>query len=136
MKLVKFLILGSIFGIVLTKAEVLSWYRIQEMFMMDAFHMYGVIGSAIFTGLISLQIIKRFKIKSITGEAIELKDKTFSKGNIYGGFIFGLGWAITGACPGPVYTLIGNGYSVLLVTLISALFGTWVYSFFREKLPH
>lgn len=136
LELLKYLILGIIFGIVFVKAEIISWFRIQEMFRLQSFHMYGVIGSAVVTGIISIQIIKRFNVKTIHGEDIVIPEKVFRKGQIIGGFIFGLGWAITGACPGPLFAQIGSGYTVVLVTLISALAGTWVYGKFANKLPN
>jgi uncharacterized membrane protein YedE/YeeE len=132
----KYLLVGLLFGIVFVKAEVISWYRIQEMFQLQSFFMYGVIGSAVAVGLISIQIIKRFNIKTLDGEKIEIPEKTFNKGQIYGGILFGFGWAITGACPGPLFAQIGTGVTVIVVTLISAILGTWVYGFFRDKLPH
>lgn len=135
LELLKYLILGTLFGIVFVKAEIISWFRIQEMFRLQSFHMYGVIGSAVITGIISIQLIKRLNIKTIYGEKIVILNKEFRKGQVIGGFIFGLGWAITGACPGPLFAQIGSGYSVILVTLISALAGTWVYGKFSEKLP-
>jgi uncharacterized membrane protein YedE/YeeE len=98
--------------------------------------MYGVIGTGVVIGMLSIQIIKRFKIKTIQGEPITIADKTFNKGQIYGGLIFGLGWAITGACPGPLFAQIGAGFSVIFVTFLSATFGVWVYGYFRDKLPH
>lgn len=134
--LLKYLILGVGFGIVLVKAEVISWFRIQEMFRLESFHMYGVIGTAVVVGIISVQIIKRFKVKSISGEPINLDAKPFSKGQIFGGLLFGFGWALTGACPGPIYAQIGTGVTVFIVTLLSALAGTWFYGLIREKLPH
>jgi len=134
--LLKYLILGIGFGIVLVKAEVISWFRIQEMFRLESFHMYGVIGTAVVVGAISVQIIKRFKIKSLSGETIKLEPKPFSKGQIFGGLAFGFGWALTGACPGPIYAQIGSGVTVFIVTLLSALAGTWFYGLIREKLPH
>ena len=133
---VKYLIMGIIFGIILIKSEVISWYRIQEMFRLQSFHMFGVIGSAVITGIISILIIKKFQIKTIRGEQILLPKKEFSKGQIYGGLIFGFGWAITGACPGPLFAQIGSGFSVIIVTLLSAIAGTWFYGLFKEKLPH
>jgi uncharacterized membrane protein YedE/YeeE len=133
---VKYLIIGILFGIIFVKAEIISWFRIQEMFRMQSFHMYGVIGSAIFTAMISIFIIKRFKVKTIYGEKIEIQAKKFSVGQIYGGLTFGLGWAITGACPGPLYAQIGTGSTVIAVTLLSAIAGTWVYGLIRDKLPH
>ncbi|WP_339879859.1 DUF6691 family protein [uncultured Algoriphagus sp.] len=134
--LVKYLILGIIFGIAFVKAEIISWFRIQEMFRLDSFHMYGVIGSAIITGIISIQMIRRLKIKSMTGEGIKIPKKEFRKGQIIGGFIFGLGWAITGACPGPLFAQIGSGFTVVIITLLSAIAGTWVYGKFSDKLPN
>jgi uncharacterized membrane protein YedE/YeeE len=132
----KYLIAGLWFGIILVKSEVVSWFRIQEMFRLQSFHMYGVIGSAVVVGIISVFLIKKLKVKSIEGEEIKLEPKKFSKGQIYGGLIFGLGWAITGACPGPLFAQIGTGATVVLVTLFSAIAGTWVYGKFRTKLPH
>ncbi len=132
----KYLIAGILFGIVFLKAEIISWYRIQEMFRFQSFHMYGVIGSAVITGLISVQLIKRFGIKTISGEKIVVPDKKFDKGQIAGGLIFGLGWAITGACPGPLFAQIGSGYPAILITLLSAIGGTWFYGLIRSKLPH
>ncbi len=132
----KYLIIGIVFGIILIKSEVISWFRIQEMFRLQSFHMYGVIGSAVVTGMISIQLIKRFNVKTLSGEKIELAQKKFSKGQIYGGLLFGFGWALTGACPGPMFAQIGSGALVVLVALISAIAGTWVYGLIREKLPH
>ena len=132
----KYLITGIAFGIILVKSEVISWYRIQEMFRLQSFHMYGVIGSAVVTGIISVQLIKRFNIKTLSGEKIELPQKKFNKGQIYGGLLFGFGWALTGACPGPMFAQIGTGALVVVVALLSAIVGTWVYGLIREKLPH
>jgi uncharacterized membrane protein YedE/YeeE len=132
----KYLVVGAIFGIVFVKAEIISWFRIQEMFRFESFHMYGVIGTAVVVGMISVQIIKARKAKSIEGEEIVIHDKEFNKGQIYGGLIFGLGWAITGACPGPLFAQMGAGFTVVIVTFVSAVFGTWVYGKFRDKLPH
>ncbi|AFM04647.1 putative transporter component [Bernardetia litoralis DSM 6794] len=132
----KYLFVGIAFGIVFVKAEIISWFRIQEMFRLESFHMYGVIGTAILTGMISVFIIKKFNIKTLSGEKIIFKDKVFNKGQIYGGLIFGLGWAMTGACPGPLYAQIGTGATVVLVTLLSAIVGTWTYGLLRERLPH
>ncbi|WP_291924221.1 DUF6691 family protein [Chitinophaga sp.] len=136
MKNIKFLIAGIFFGIVLVKAQVISWFRIQEMFQLTSFHMYGVIGTAVVTGIISLQVIKRFHVKTIAGEPISVAPKTFNKGQIFGGLIFGLGWAITGACPGPLFAQIGSGFTVVGVTLLSAIAGTWVYGALKPRLPH
>lgn len=132
----KYLMVGMLFGIVFVKSEVISWFRIQEMFRFQSFHMYGIIGSAILVGVVSVFIIKKFRIKTIYGEPIKISPKVFNKGQIYGGLIFGFGWAITGACPGPLYAQIGTGATVVSVTLLSAIAGTWVYGYFREKLPH
>jgi uncharacterized membrane protein YedE/YeeE len=133
--MIKYLMLGAIFGIILTKAEVISWFRIQEMFRLQSFHMYGVIGSAVVTGMISIFLIKRFDIRTIYGEKIKLEDKKFSKGQIYGGLIFGFGWAMTGACPGPMFAQVGMGATVVIITVLSAIAGTWVYGKFRDRLP-
>ncbi|MCR4032365.1 MULTISPECIES: DUF6691 family protein [Flavobacterium] len=132
----KYLIVGIFFGIVFVKAEIISWFRIQEMFHLESFHMYGVIGCAVAVGLISVQLIKKFNIKTLDGEKIEIQPKTFSKGQIYGGLMFGFGWAITGACPGPLFAQIGTGATVIVVTLVSAIAGTWVYGLIKDKLPH
>lgn len=132
----KYLLVGILFGIVFVKAEIISWFRIQEMFRLQSFHMYGVIGSAVLTGMISVWLIKKFKIKTLDGEPITIAPKKFNKGQIYGGLIFGFGWAITGACPGPLFAQIGTGALAVIITLISAIFGTWVYGYFRDKLPH
>ena len=132
----KFTIAGILFGIILVKSEVISWFRIQEMFRLQSFHMYGVIGSAIIVGIISVFIIKKFKIRSVDGEEIRFEPKKFNKGQIYGGLLFGFGWALTGACPGPLFAQIGTGATVIIVTLFSAIAGTWVYGYLREKLPH
>lgn len=127
---------GIVFGIVFVKAEVISWFRIQEMFRLQSFHMYGVIGTAVVVGMISVWLIRKFNIKTIHGETIHFHKKSFNKGQIYGGLIFGLGWAMTGACPGPLFAQIGTGILVVSVVLLSAIGGTWVYGYFREKLPH
>lgn len=132
----KYLIVGILFGIVFVKAEVISWFRIQEMFRLQSFHMYGIIGSAIVVGMISVFLIKKFNIKTIYGEPIKISPKEFNKGQIYGGLIFGFGWAITGACPGPLFAQIGTGATVIAITLLSAIAGTWVYGYLRDKLPH
>ena len=132
-----YLFLGFYFGFVLVKAEVLSWYRIQEMFRFQSFHMYGVIGSAILVGIVSVWLIKRFNAKSLSGETISLVPKNRSITRyLAGGIIFGLGWALTGACPAPILALIGSGMSAFLVVLASAVLGTWVYGVLRPRLPH
>ncbi|PSL18773.1 hypothetical protein CLV60_1292 [Dyadobacter jiangsuensis] len=132
----KYLLVGVLFGIVFVKAEVISWFRIQEMFRIQSFHMYGIIGSAVLIGALSVWLIKTFKIKTIHGEEITFSDKKFNRGQIYGGLTFGLGWGLTGACPGPLFAQIGVGATVVIVTLLSAIAGTWVYGRFREQLPH
>lgn len=136
-KLIKFIVAGIIFGIVLTKSEVVSWYRIQEMFRFQSFHMFGIIGSAVVLGVILVQFIKRRKVKTMQGEEIVLppKEKSFTR-YFVGGTIFGLGWALTGACPGPMYSLMGQGYSIIFVIVLSALAGTMFYGALRDKLPH
>lgn len=133
---IKYLLAGLMFGIILTKSEVISWFRMQEMFRFQSFHMYGIIGSAVVVGMISLFIIRKFNIKNLEGTEIKLEGKKFNLGFIFGGFLFGIGWAFTGACPGPIYAQIGAGFSVGIVLLISALFGTWCYGYFKERLPH
>lgn len=134
--LLKYLIIGMLFGIVFVKAEIVSWYRIYEMFHFQSFHMYGVIGSAVVVGLISMQLIKKYNIKTLDGEAVIVTPKKFSKGVIIGGLLFGIGWAVTGACPGPIYAQIGAGYPISILTLLGALVGTYVYGLLIEKLPH
>jgi len=132
----KYIIPGIVFGIILVKSEVISWYRIQEMFRLQSFHMYGVIGSAVVTGALSVLIIKKFKIKTLYKEPIEFNPRPFSKGQIYGGLMFGFGWALTGACPGPLYAQIGMSGTITLLVLLSAVAGTWVYGWIRNRLPH
>ena len=136
MSLIKYTLVGIYFGIVLAKANVISWFRIQEMFLFESFHMYGVIGSAIVVGLISIQLLKRFGIKSLTKKDINPEQKEFNKGTIYGSIAFGFGWGIIGACPGPIYILIGAGYSIMIVSLFFALTGVWFYGKFQNKFPH
>jgi uncharacterized membrane protein YedE/YeeE len=132
----KYMAVGIAFGIVFIKAEIISWFRIQEMFRFQSFHMFGVIGSAVMVGVISVLLIRKLNVKTIYGETIELHPKQFNKGQIYGGLLFGFGWAITGACPGPLFALIGSGATVIAVTLLSAIAGTWTYGYLRERLPH
>ena len=132
----KYAVAGILFGITLTKAEVISWFRIQEMFRLQSFHMFGVIGAAVAVGALSVLIIKKLKIKTIYGEEIDLHPKPFNKGQIIGGLLFGFGWAMTGACPGPLFAQIGTGATVIAVSLFSAIAGTWVYGLLRNKLPH
>src|SRR5690606_16547634 len=132
----QYLFVGMIFGLLFVKSEVISWFRIQEMFRLQSFHMYGIIGSAVVVGMLSVWLIKKFDVKTIHGEKITISPKKFNKGQVYVGLIFGFGWAITGACPGPLFAQIGTGASVIAVTLLSAVAGTWVYGYFRERLPH
>ena len=132
----KYLIAGVLFGIVLVKAEVISWFRIQEMFRLQSFHMYGIIGTAVVTGIISVWLIKKFNIKTVHGEKIHFTPKKFNKGHIIGGLIFGFGWAMAGACPGPLFAQVGAGFTVIAVVIASAVAGTWVYGKLRDKLPH
>lgn len=133
---IKYLVVGILFGIVFVKAEIISWFRIQEMFRLQSFHMYGVIGSAVVVGMISVLLIKKFNIKTLGGEEVVFHPKKFQKGQIIGGVLFGLGWAITGACPGPLFAQIGSGYVVVIATLLSAIAGTWTYGLLRDKLPN
>ncbi len=130
------LLLGLGFGIVLVKSEVISWFRIQAMFRFEEAHMYLIIGSAVVVGAISLLIIKQFQMKTITGETIQIREKPFNKGVVAGGIIFGMGWAITGACPGPIYAQIGSGAYMALVTFVAALGGAYLYGFLQPRLPH
>ena len=133
---IKYLVAGILFGILLVKGEVISWVRIQEMFRFQSFHMFGIIGSAIAVGMTSLWLIRKFNIKTIHGEKIELHSKKFNKGNIYGGLLFGFGWAMTGACPGPLFAQVGMGAVVVIISLCSAIAGTWVYGLLSTRLPH
>lgn len=132
----KYTLVGIFFGIVFVKAEIISWFRIQEMFRLQSFHMYGVIGTAVIVGMISVWLIKRFSVNTLSGDKITFENKQFSKGQIIGGLLFGIGWAITGACPGPLFAQIGSGYLVVIITLLSAVAGTWFYGLLKEKLPH
>lgn len=137
MKYIKFLILGTFFGIVLSKSEVISWYRIYEMFRFESFHMYGIIGSAVILGILITQLIKKTKMRSLEGAEIKFNPK--SKGvprYLIGGIIFGLGWAMTGACPGPMFILVGHGVGAFIIVIASAVAGTFVYGLLRHKLPH
>ena len=137
MKFLKFLLLGILFGVVMTKAEIISWFRIYEMFKFESFHMYGIIGSAIFLGLLYIQIIKRFNIKSINGLEINFVPKKNGFIRYFlGGTIFGLGWAVTGACPGPMFVLLGNGFLTVFIMILGSVLGTFMYGLLKEKLPH
>jgi uncharacterized protein len=132
----KYLLVGVLFGIVFVKGEVVSWFRIQEMFQFTSFHMYGVIGTAVIVGALSVFLIKRLNIKTLSGETVVFHAKKFNKGQVIGGLIFGFGWALTGACPGPLFAQIGTGAAVVVVTLLSAIAGTWTYGLLRDKLPN
>lgn len=138
MKVLPYFALGIAFGFLLVEAEVVSWFRIQEMFRFEAFHMYGIIGAAVVTAAISLLIIKRLGLRGADGQPLALEPKTVGSGVRYlaGGSMFGLGWAMTGACPGPLVALVGAGVPVMLVTILSALVGTWTYGRLRPSLPH
>lgn len=135
---IKYLFAGIFFGFILVKSEVISWFRIQEMFRFDAFHMYGIIGLGVVVAMISIQIIKKWNLKDNDGNAISIppKDPTQYRRYLLGGTVFGFGWALTGACPGPLFTLAGAGYEIMLVPIASAVLGTWVYGYLRPKLPH
>lgn len=137
MKNLKFLLVGVFFGILMYKAQLVSWFRIYEMFRFESFHMFGVIGSGVGLGIIIVQIIKRTKMKSIEGQSIEIapKDKGIAR-YLLGGTIFGLGWALAGACPGPMYVLVGTGAFSILIVVAAALLGTFVYGLIMKKLPH
>ena len=137
MKNILALILGSLFGLILVKAEVLSWFRIQEMFAFQSFHMYGIIGSAIAVGALSVWLIRTFNVKSLEGNLIELNDKAPRYTSAYvGGTVFGLGWAMTGACPGPMYALIGSGTTIMVLAVVAGVLGVLTYAVLRDKLPH
>jgi len=137
MRSIGYLLIGIFFGIVMFKSEAASWFRIYEMFQFQSFHMYGIMGSALLLGVIGVQIIKRKNLKSFFGERISFtpKEKSFSR-YMYGGIIFGLGWALAGACPGPIFTLIGAGFLPILIVFIGSLLGTFLYGLLRKKLPH
>jgi uncharacterized membrane protein YedE/YeeE len=137
MKLIKFLAAGIVFGIVMAKSEALSWYRIQEMFRFQSFHMYGIIGTAVIMGAIGVALIKKLNLKDINGNPIVYQPKEkFKYRYIIGGTIFGLGWALTGACPGPIFVTLGYGYVSMLIVIVFALFGTYTYGLFQKKLPY
>ncbi|WP_127845528.1 DUF6691 family protein [Psychroflexus aestuariivivens] len=137
MKTLIYLIIGIFFGIVMYKSEAASWFRIYEMFEFGAFHMYGIIGSALVIGVVGVQIIKRNKVKALGGQEMALKPKAMSVSRyIIGGILFGLGWALAGACPGPMYVLAGAGYASILIVIFGALLGTFVYGLLKNKLPH
>jgi uncharacterized membrane protein YedE/YeeE len=133
---IKYLLLGILFGVILVKGEIISWYRIQEMFLLHSFYMYKVMGTAVTVGMTSVWLIKRFDINTLSGERVQFQRKPFHWGQVIGGLIFGFGWSITGACPGPLFAQLGAGFYVVGVTLLSAIAGTWIYGMLKEKLPH
>jgi len=137
-RLLGYFLLGTWFGVVLTKSQVVSWFRIQEMFRFQSFYMYGVLGSAVLVAGISIALLRRFRVKTVDGAEIVIPPKVMGRGYRYwiGGTIFGVGWAFTGACPGPLFALIGAGVGVMIVTVIAALAGTWLYGYLRPRLPH
>ena len=137
MKTIVYLLIGTFFGILMYKSEAASWFRIFEMFEFGAFHMYGIIGSALVLGVIGIQIIKKFNLKALGGQEMRLKpkDKSVARYAI-GGVLFGLGWALAGACPGPMYVLTGAGYVSIMIVILGALLGTFVYGLIKHKLPH
>lgn len=137
MKFIKFLVLGIVFGIVMAKSEAISWYRIQEMFRFQAFHMYGIIGTAVTLGIAGVALIKKFKIRDFHGNPIVFnpKDRSVIR-YLIGGSIFGLGWALSGACPGPMVVNIGYGYWAMLIVFFFAILGTYLYGLIKDKLPH
>lgn len=137
MKFIKYILAGTLFGIIMTKSEAVSWYRIQEMFRFRSFHMYGIIGTAVIVGILAVLLIKKFRARDIAGNYITFhnKDKAYLK-YILGGSIFGLGWALTGACPGPMFVNLGSGYAGMIVVILGALLGTYLYGVVKDKLPH
>lgn len=130
-----YLILGIVFGVALTKGEAVSWYRIQEMFHFQGFHMYGIFMTAVPVGALGIWLIKLFRLHTLDNAPVVVPEKKFHKGIVLGGLIFGFGWALTGACPGPLYALIGGGYSVTVITFLSALAGTWMFALLEPRLP-
>jgi uncharacterized protein len=135
MKNLKYLLVGTFFGLVLTKGEAISWYRMQEMFRFESFHMFGIFMTAIPVGALSLFIIRKFNLKTVDGSAIEMPKKVYHSGIIIGSLIFGFGWALTGACPGPIYAQIGTGSFVIIATLLAALGGAFSYEYLKKYLP-
>jgi uncharacterized protein len=141
-QLLPYLLIGMYFGVVLVRSEVVSWFRIQEMFRFQGFHMYGILGSAVVVAALSLKAIQRADVRSATGEPIRVPPKKWGGGRVpggrywIGGGFFGLGWALLGACPGPIYALVGSGVTVMVVAFAAALLGTWAYGVLRPRLPH
>lgn len=137
MKNIVYLLIGIFFGIVMYKSEAASWFRIYEMFHFESFHMFGLMGSAVLSGIIIVQIIKRKKVKDINGNSIVIADKQKSWARyLFGGILFGLGWALAGACPGPMFVLAGAGFFPILVVILGSVLGTWIYGLLKDKLPH
>jgi uncharacterized protein len=136
MRNILFLLAGTLFGITLFKADAVSWFRMQEMFRFQGFQMFGIFMTAIPTAAVTVFLLKKWKVKTLDGEYIHIPKKKFNRGYVYGSLLFGIGWGLTGACPGPIYVQIGSGAAIAIVTLISALIGTWVYSYLKPKLPH
>ena len=137
MKGLKYILAGVVFGIIMAKSEAISWYRIQEMFRFQSFHMYGIIGTAVALGMNAVYLIKKFNMKDTAGNPILFQDKARTwRRYILGGSVFGLGWALTGACPGPMFVNIGYGYGGMIIVVIGALFGTYLYGWWRDRLPH
>lgn len=137
MKSIKYILAGILFGIVMSKSEAISWYRIQEMFRFQSFHMYGIIGTAVSIGIIAVYLIKKYQLNDIHQKPIQIQNKEQGwKRYLLGGTIFGLGWALTGACPGPMFVNLGQGYAVFLLVILGALSGTYVYGLIKDKLPH
>ena len=130
------LLLGIFFGMLLTNGEVISWFRIQEMFYFDSFHMYGVMGSAVIVGALAMIVLRKLQLRAASGAPIVVEPKELNKGTVIGGLLFGVGWAFTGACPGPLYALAGSGYGAFFLALLSAIGGSFVYGLLHEKLPH
>ncbi len=137
MKNIVYLLIGIFFGIIMYKSEAASWFRIYEMFHFESFHMFGLMGSAVLSGIIIVQIIKRKKVKDINGNSIVIADKEKSWARyLFGGILFGLGWALAGACPGPMFVLAGAGFFPILVVILGSVLGTWIYGLLKDKLPH
>lgn len=137
MKYIKYSIAGILFGIVMTKSEAISWFRMQEMFRFESFHMYGIIGTAVILGVILVSLLKKVGLTTMDGEALSLKPKNMSIARyLIGGTIFGLGWAMTGTCPGPMFTILGQGVWSILLVIFGAVLGTFVYGLVRNRLPH
>jgi len=131
-----YVLVGTLFGFVLTKSEAISWFRIHEMFRFQSFHMYGLMMSAVLVGMLSILLIKRFDVRTLSGDPIVIEPKPYNRGTVIGGLIFGFGWAMTGACPGPLYALVGAGVYVMAAGLLAAIAGAWVYGLIRDRLPH